>query len=155
MKIRCPACGAEFSIEAALADEAGRELMGLLARMPAEVSRPLVAYLGLFRSAARSLTWDRALRLAKECAALDADPYRLGAALATTVEGLRAKREGAAAWKPLSNHNYLAKVLEGLPAGAGQALAVPTGPARGAPAGGKASATHTALAALQERINGG
>jgi hypothetical protein len=59
MQISCPCCHTRFGLEAALADDAAREMMGLLAQLPAELSRPLAAYLGLFRPAARALAWDR------------------------------------------------------------------------------------------------
>jgi hypothetical protein len=115
MRLRCPVCHAEAALEAWAEDEAARELMALLSTLDATLGRPLVAYLGLFRSGSRALSWERALRLAREALALDADPLRLGAALSQTVEQLRAKRDGGDI-RPLSGHGYLKKVLEGAPA---------------------------------------
>ncbi|MEW6559609.1 MAG: hypothetical protein AB1412_05360 [Pseudomonadota bacterium] len=117
MRLRCPVCHAESALEAWAQDDAAREMMALLANLPAELGRPLAAYLGLWRSPSRALAWDRAHRLAQETMALSADGPRLAAALAQTVEQLRAKRE-AGDTRPLGNHNYLRRVIEGTPGGA-------------------------------------
>ena len=110
MKLRCPCCHASNSLEAFTADDAGRELLVLLAST-GPLFRPLVAYLGLFRPANRDLSHERALRLAREVVDLGADPRAMAAALTDTVEAMRAKRDGGQV-KPLTNHNYLRKVLE-------------------------------------------
>ena len=109
---RCPVCHSQISLEAVCQDEAGRELLGLLASLPGDTSRALVQYLGLFRPEKRDLSNDRALRLAREALALCADSLRLSAAMSETVEAIRAK-SGAV---PMKNHNYLRRVLEGMPA---------------------------------------
>ena len=117
---RCPVCHSQISLEAVCQDEAGRELLGLLANLPGEASRALVQYLGLFRPEKRDLSNDRALRLAREVLALCADSLRLSAAMSETVEAIRAK-SGAV---PMKNHNYLKRVLEGMPEAGAAALAV-------------------------------
>ena len=129
MKLRCPVCHASNSLEAFTADDAGRELLVLLAST-GPLFRPLVAYLGLFRPANRDLSHDRALRLAREVVALadqGASIAPLQQALVETVEAMRAKRE-AGQVKPLTNHNYLRKVLEtvaGVPPAVGAQHAAP------------------------------
>lgn len=155
MRLKCPACHAEFSLDAALDDEAGRQLTALLADLPREVSRPLLAYAGLWRSATRALSWDRALRIVREALALTEDRTALAAALAETVEAMRTK-QAEPGWKPLTSHNYLRRVLDSTTArSAGQALvvrdAVPT--AASAPAR-PPSATLQGLAEL-ERLRRG
>lgn len=117
MRLRCPVCHAESAIEAWVEDDAARELMGLLAGLDAPLGRALVAYLGLWRPASRALSWERALRIAREVLALDADALRLAAALSQTVEQLRLKRDGGDV-RPLTGHNYIKRVLEGMPSGA-------------------------------------
>lgn len=134
---RCPVCHSQISLEAVCQDEAGRELLGLLANLPGEASRALVQYLGLFRPEKRDLSNDRALRLAREVLALCADSLRLSAAMSETVEAIRAK-SGAV---PMKNHNYLRRVLEGMPETAG-ALVV---------AGGVTGAVADPLAARLHR----
>ena len=108
---RCPVCHSQISLEAVCQDEAGRELLGILANLPGEASRALVQYLGLFRPEKRDLSNDRALRLAREVLALAPDCLRLSAVMSETVEAIRAK-SGAV---PMKNHNYLRRVLEGMP----------------------------------------
>ena len=134
---RCPVCHSQISLEAVCQDEAGRELLGILANLPGEASRALVQYLGLFRPEKRDLSNDRALRLAREVLALCADSLRLSAAMSETVEAIRAK-SGAV---PMKNHNYLRRVLEGMPETAG-ALVV---------AGGVTGAVADPLAARLHR----
>ena len=104
---RCPVCHSQISLEAVCQDEAGRELLGILANLPGEASRALVQYLGLFRPEKRDLSNDRALRLAREALALCADSLRLSAAMSETVEAIRAK-SGAV---PMKNHNYLRQIV--------------------------------------------
>lgn len=111
MRIRCPACHADYSIEQAVEDEAARELMGVLSDLPREVSRPLAAYLGLFRSKTRALAWERALRLSREALALHDDTRLVGQAMSDVVEAMRVKQADGD-WKPLTNHRYLSRVLE-------------------------------------------
>ncbi|MCS4503872.1 hypothetical protein NYO91_07250 [Arhodomonas aquaeolei] len=138
MRVRCPCCHAEYSIEQAVEDEAARELMGLLSDLPRETSRPLASYLGLWRAKSRALAWERALRIAREALELHGDTAALGAALSETVEAMRQKQD-AGGWRPLQNHNYLKRVLESVEArpqaqrltpaepGAGQAMAPVSG----------------------------
>ncbi len=115
MTLTCPCCHATVSLEVMVQDESARELLALRGQVPATVWPHLIAYLGLFRSRSRALAWSRALRLAREALALEADPVRLAAALAETVEAMRAKRE-AGDVRPLKNHNYLRRVLESVEA---------------------------------------
>ena len=124
MRIKCPSCFAEFDLASALDSEAGRELMVVLAKLEPATSRPLVSYLGLFRSASRALSFDRALRLAQEVLALDSDKARLSTGLAKAVEILREK-QASGNWKPMNNHNYLKRVLEGVSAQAETVVITP------------------------------
>lgn len=103
---RCPVCHARINLDALAQDEAGRELMGLLAKLDTDTGTALVAYLSLFRPKTRDLANDRALRLTKEVMALSDAMPALAEAMRITVEQIRAKAGDA-----LSNHNYLRKVL--------------------------------------------
>lgn len=109
---RCPVCHAHISLEAVVQDDAGRELLALLAGMQSDLARALVRYMGLFRAPKRDMTNDRTLRLAREVLALDGaahDSTRLAWALTETVEAIRSK--GGAT--PIKGHNYLKRVLDG------------------------------------------
>ena len=111
MQLTCPCCHAHVPLEAALEDEAGRELIGMLAAMPTELSRPLVHYLAYFRPARQQLGWGRALRLMREVLALCPDVATLACGLVEAERSLNDKRS-APGWKPLGNHNYLRRCLE-------------------------------------------
>lgn len=111
MTITCPQCYAESSIETAIESEAGRDYARLLLSQPPAIQRALSAYVWMFRTAKRNLSYERRLKLAGEVLALGADPRALAAALSETVEALRAKRE-AGDVRPLTGHNYLRRVLE-------------------------------------------
>lgn len=134
---RCPVCHAHLDLEAMVQDDAGRELLALLATLDADIARPLVSYLGLFRPEKQDLRNVRALQLARDTLALCAPGPRLAAALIETVENIRAKGPGA----PLKNHNYLRRVLDNTPdIPAAAPVARKTAPA---------SKTAAALAALE------
>ncbi|SFT74110.1 hypothetical protein [Halomonas saccharevitans] len=125
MDIRCPCCHSQFNLEHVTEDEALREMMALLADLPRDVSRPLVAYVGLFRGKTRATAYERQLRLSREALALASDTSLVGAAMSETVEAIRAKRETGQDTRPLKNHNYLKSVLVslGARAEASQAMA--------------------------------
>ncbi|OQW74872.1 MAG: hypothetical protein BVN35_09480 [Proteobacteria bacterium ST_bin11] len=103
---RCPVCHTRISLDAMAQDEAGRELLGMLAKLDGETGFALVGYLGLFRSHTRDLATDRALRMAKEVLGLSDSLPALAEAMRITVEQIRSK-----GGDPLSNHRYLQKVL--------------------------------------------
>lgn len=127
MQITCTCCFARFSLDAAVQDDAARELSAMMAKLDKECSQPLIAYIGLFRSRTRALAWERALRLAQEVMALGTDKAALGAALSETVNSMRDK-QAQANWKPLSNHNYLKRVLDSVVArGTGTAISTVAG----------------------------
>jgi hypothetical protein len=139
---RCPVCHAHLHLDALVQDEAGRELLGLCATLSDDLGRALVGYLSLWRPARGDLDHARALKLAREVLALEPDPARLAWALAETVESLRAKGEA----RRMTNHNYLKRVLEGMPAAGSLAVAErPAAPARAV----KTSATVDAVMRLE------
>ncbi|WP_051299251.1 hypothetical protein [Marinobacterium litorale] len=107
---RCPICHSRIHLDALVQDDAGRELLALLSNLDRAAGRSLVSYMTLFRSKSRDLASDRALRIAKET--LDLAPIdRLVPALITVVEQMQVKQD-VGGFKPLSNHNYLRKVVE-------------------------------------------
>ena len=111
MTLICPICHSRNSVEAAIITEAGRSYTRLLLNQGDALRYPLARYILLFAPAGREMAYDRRLRLVEETLALDADPRRLAAALAETVEAIMAKR-AAGDVRPLSGHNYLRRVLE-------------------------------------------
>jgi len=107
---RCPVCHARIDLVACIEDEAGRELLALIARLGKPLGWALVQYLTLFRAKTRDLANDRALTLASDALEITSDHYLLARAMQETVEAMRAKREVHFA-KPLKNHNYLKQVV--------------------------------------------
>lgn len=110
---RCPVCKSHMDLQAVVEDEAARELMAVLAKMPARLAGPLLAYLGLFSPAKQDLRNSRALKLAEETLALCKDHYLLGAAMEQTVQQIQARRRDGS-FDPLKNHRYLKKVMTGI-----------------------------------------
>tara|TARA_A100000171_G_C2089058_1_gene123576 strand:+ start:27 stop:485 length:459 start_codon:yes stop_codon:yes gene_type:complete len=152
MDIRCPCCHATFALEQATEDEALREMMGILAELPREVSRPIVAYVGLFRGKTRATAYERQLRLAREVLAMHDDTQLVGVALSETVEAIRVKRDSGEDARPLRNHNYLKRVIESHQArGVGAVQVTRDTPS---PARSTSSRTAAALAALGRRSRG-
>lgn len=150
---RCPICHTRISLDALAQDEAGRELLGLLARLESDTGIALIGYLGLFRSATRDLSNDRALKLAQEALMLwPASNVYLAQAMRQTVEQIQAK-----GGKPLTNHNYLKRVLEDVPANPATKPMSPLSIAITHQPGGpkqRTSKTAQALQALEDFGNG-
>ncbi|MFH1027798.1 MAG: hypothetical protein V1791_07340 [Pseudomonadota bacterium] len=109
MKVTCTSCHTIMHLESALEEAAGREFTAFISGL-GEVTRPLVAYLGLFRPPTRALAYERMLRMASEVLELSSDNQLLARALSDTVEAIRIKRDEGDI-RPLKNHNYLKQVL--------------------------------------------
>lgn len=144
MILTCPSCHARYSLEIAVEDESARELLALKGvDVPPRIWPLLVSYLGLFRAESRALAWSRALRIARETMDLTPDHAVLEAALADTVEALRAKRDQGDK-RPLKDHGYLKSVLKSC---AARSFAVSCAPVLGP---GRVSGKRAAaLAALE------
>ena len=112
---RCPSCHSRISIEQMVQDKNGSDLFAVFFDLPEGMGRTLAVYLGLFKSAKRDLANDRALKLATQTLALTNDKARLAMAMEDTINAIRLKQDDGNA-KPLSNHNYLKRVLENVPA---------------------------------------
>lgn len=106
---RCPICHSHLHLDALIQDDAGSELLGVLAGLGRPLARPLVQYLALFRPAKSDLSNARALKLAQETLDI-ADRDSLIAGLQDTIRSLHEKRQRGEN-KPLKNHNYLKQVL--------------------------------------------
>lgn len=109
---RCPICHSNIHLDQLLEDEAGRELLSLIAKCHAEVARPLVAYIALFRPEKSQLSNSRAVKLINEVFALYPQSLLLAHALSETVQSVQNKRRNAKNTAPLTNHNYLKQVYE-------------------------------------------
>lgn len=113
MKIcRFPICHSDIHLDQLLEDEAGRELLSLIAKCHAEVARPLVAYIALFRPEKSQLSNSRAVKLINEVFELYQPSLLLAHALSETVQSVQNKRRNNQNTAPLTNHNYLKQVYE-------------------------------------------
>lgn len=109
---RCPICHSDIHLDQLLEDDAGRELLGLIAQCQAEVARPLVAYIGLFRPEKSQLSNSRAVKLIKEVFELFPSSLLLAHALSETVRAVQDKRRNNQNRAALTNHNYLKQVYD-------------------------------------------
>ncbi|MBP1130480.1 MULTISPECIES: hypothetical protein [Serratia] len=110
MKIaRCPVCHSDLHLDALLEDDAGRELLAVLTKLPGAAAKAMVAYIGLFRAEKSNLSNSRAVKLVKEVLEQHHPSRVLTHALSETVERIRSKRHNGDK-KPLNNHRYLLEV---------------------------------------------
>lgn len=107
---RCPICHSNIHLDQLVADEAGRQLLGVMSKLNYRMGPALVSYLAMFRPAKQDLSNAKALNLATDTLALTTNHAVLAEALQDTVSSLQASRQNAPA-KQLTNHNYLKKVL--------------------------------------------
>ncbi|MCQ9121279.1 hypothetical protein BKG95_10300 [Rodentibacter pneumotropicus] len=110
---RCPVCHSDIHLDQLLEDDAGREMLGIIAGLKGNNARALVSYIGLFRPEKSGLSNSRAVKLMREVLALYQPSPLLAHALTETVNAvMKNRREGKNA-VALNNHNYLKKVYEG------------------------------------------
>jgi hypothetical protein len=104
-------CHSRISLEACVQDEAGRELLTVVAKLDTTLAGLVLRYLGLFRAPSRDLSNDRALKLLKEVLSLSQNRYKLDEAIEDTLNSLN-QHQATGGFKQLTNHNYLKKVLK-------------------------------------------
>ena len=109
---RCPVCHSDIHLDQLLEDEAGRELLSLIAKLTHNCARPMVSYIGLFRPAKSALSNSRACKLINEVLGMYNCSLLLAHALGETAEAIRRKRLDMNNLAPLTNHNYLKQVYE-------------------------------------------
>lgn len=124
MKATCPHCAFTGEVEAFFVDDEGKRLAGVLADLPPECGRAVLAYLRLFKPAKTGLRMARAVKLAREVADLVAassvcKDERSGVRRAATpsmwatgIEQMLANRDRLSL--PLESHGYLRAVVYGL-----------------------------------------
>ena len=120
MKTRCPACGAENSLDSLVANEDARAFLKMLVALDDGLVRLAVRYLGLFRPATRPLSWDRMARLLGEivpditAGIIRRNGIEYPAPIAAWIYGfsqvLDARNSGCLKL-PLTTHGYLYEVI--------------------------------------------
>jgi hypothetical protein len=115
MKIaRCPVCHANIHLDQIAQDAAASELLSIFAKQSAQQATALLSYLALFRPAKSDLNNGRALRLVNEILAFTPNSTALQRALEQTATQIAHARLSGDS-RPLTNHNYLLRVLHALP----------------------------------------
>ena len=120
MKTRCPACGATTSLDALLGhSEASRAFVAAI-NLVGDLAKPMIQYLGMFRSENRDLTFERASKLLNELAAdINAKQIKRGhhfypapkAAWVWAINTIIERRDQGKLQLPFKNHGYLYEVL--------------------------------------------
>ncbi|WP_416305184.1 hypothetical protein [Neptunicella sp. SCSIO 80796] len=112
---RCPVCHHHLHLESLIQDQAGKELLALVAKLPTQTASSLLSYLGLFRPVKSDLNNGRALRLLHDILNITPNHTALCQAIDQTVNQISASRQQGGEQKPLVNHNYMKKVLCNIP----------------------------------------
>lgn len=120
MKMRCPACGATSSLDALLGHSDASQAFLASLSLTGELAKPLIKYLGLFRSENRDLTFERTAKLLNEIAPAIAMrqiqrhrqtfPAPVGAWI-WAIETMIERRALGKLQLPLKNHAYLYEVM--------------------------------------------
>ena len=122
MRVTCPGCGAEMTLDVLLAHEDSRQALATLAQMATPLGALVLKYLALFRPAKRQMSHSRVVALIAE---LLPDLQRgaiarNGRDWAAPVEAWRAAIETVIAARdkgtltlPLKSHGYLYEVIPG------------------------------------------
>ena len=122
MKIRCPCCGAENSLDALIAHEQARQSLWTLANIGGPMTQGLVQYLGLFRPSKSSLSQARMYSLMSELIP-DIRAGEIGrngqvhpapvAAWTYAFNEVLAARDSGRLKTPLKSHGYLYEIIAG------------------------------------------
>ena len=167
MLIRCPACGAQTSLDVVVDDAAAAEALRQALEL-APLGPRIVRYLALFRPVKTRLTWPRVNALLAEllpcikggCVTRNGQTTRIDeAAWAAALDEVIAARDGGQLRLPLKSHGYLFEVairksVQGLAVGRNKPQALPAEPPFDSAQGGPptpTSATARAIAKLQAR----
>ncbi|GBL46249.1 hypothetical protein SFMTTN_2062 [Sulfuriferula multivorans] len=120
MRVGCPNCGAETSLDALIQHDAARTALIEALGLSVPLGKLLIQYLGLFRPAKRQLTMDRVASLLAELAPQihAARISHNGSVYAAPVEVWRTALEQMVAGRdklslPLKSHGYLLAIIAG------------------------------------------
>jgi len=117
VKGTCPSCGCGGSLSLFIADADARKAVLAAARLPSDCGVAVLKYIGYFSPAERFLTAARAAKLIEECCdmivkGVDFDrtfiqvPSRIWAQSFAVMEASEIRR-------PLKNHHYLLRIVQG------------------------------------------
>ena len=114
MKVKCSACGALHSLDALITNQAASEALNAALMVSGELGEALIRYLGLFRPAKSSLTFDRVATLLGELTPMiqAGKIKRDGVECAAPVEAINQMMANRQALKlPMKSHGYLLEII--------------------------------------------
>ncbi len=163
MRTRCPNCGTTLSLDALIAHDGARDALGVAFKLSGTLGHSLVRYLGLFRPETRELTMDRVAKLLTELLPdLQAQRIERGGQVfeappecwAWAIDKALAAREIGQLATPLKGHGWLYQVMSQYQPQAVAPVLAPEVRQQTRLSNRPQSQTTSALAALQERMNG-
>jgi hypothetical protein len=123
MKLSCPSCGAEMTLDVLLSHEGAREAVLTALQLPAPLGKLLIQYLALFRPGTRQLSWERVGSILAELQPMIAAAQieRHGRTWPAPLEYWKAAIEHMVQLRdrqklqlPLKGHGYLLEVISGM-----------------------------------------
>lgn len=121
MKLKCPACGATFSLDVLLTHDGAREALMTALAIPAPLGKLLVQYLALFRPASRDLSFDRVATLLSEllpmieAGQIERNHRSWVAPIPVWKEALeQIQSQRDKLQLPLKSHGYLLEIIAGM-----------------------------------------
>lgn len=120
MKVKCSACGAVHSLDALVANEAASQALNAALLVNGELGRALIGYLGLFRPAKSSLTFERVATILNELTPMitaqtikrDGQEFKAPPeAWVYAINQMLANRQTLKL--PMKSHGYLLEIIAG------------------------------------------
>lgn len=120
MKVKCSACGAIHSLDALVANEAASQALNAALLVNGELGRALIGYLGLFRPAKSSLTFERVATILNELSPMiisgkiQRDGREFSAPPEVWIYGINQMLASRQTLKlPMKSHGYLLEIIAG------------------------------------------
>ncbi|MCT8831474.1 hypothetical protein KZ432_00890 [Glaesserella parasuis] len=118
MKVKCSACGAVHSLDALVANEAASQALNAALLINGELGRALISYLGLFRPAKSSLTFERVATILNELSPMitagkiQRDGREFSAPPEVWIYGINQMLASRQTLKlPMKSHGYLLEII--------------------------------------------
>jgi hypothetical protein len=120
MRVSCPSCGADLSLDVLVAHDGARRAVAAALQLSAPLAHRVMHYIALFRPAQRQLTMERVATLLEELLPLVKDQRveRNGNRYDTTtadwtaaLDQVLANRDAGLIRLPLKSHGYLLAIL--------------------------------------------
>ncbi len=120
MKVKCPSCGALNSLDSLISNEAASRAIYAALSINGELGSALISYLGLFRPAKSSLSFDRVATLLNElvpmiqAGKIQRDGQEFSAPIEAWIYGINQMLVNRQALKlPMKSHGYLLEIIAG------------------------------------------